>query len=139
MVDKVDIAYFAGVLDSRAHIEPSRTRITVTTKRIHILEWLARNSGVRPTLKTREYLKRGCSSHCDIRHQHVSHESMYWTVRGERALIIGENVLPHLIQTRDDIYNMLRMTAAKANRQLTEIGAQMQRLGWALSQEKHVL
>jgi hypothetical protein len=133
-----DIAFFAGVIDARAHVEPERTRLTVTTNRVHILEWLAKHSGVKATVKEREYFRRGCSEHCNKRHQHISHQSMYWTVRGQRALIIADNVLPYLVQTRDSMYALLLASTIQQKDPLkTEIGAQMARLGWVVSQKKH--
>lgn len=126
----IDIAYLAGIIDARAHVEPERTRLTVTTKRLNILEHLGKCTGVQPIIISREYNKRGCSEHCEERHQHVQQSSPYWSVRGLRAFIIADNVYPYLVESQILMAQLIRHANLPLDPTRNEIGAYMKRMGW---------
>lgn len=136
---KVNIPYAAGIVDSRGHIELTvrrgiaTPRVRVTTRRDEITGWLSKWTGVEPHVDTRGYDRRGCSEHCDAKHQHISRQSTYWNVDAARAVIVLYNVLPFMV------CSTITATGALSQAQpswpvkpRTEITEAMRRLGWTI-------
>lgn len=130
----LDVAYVAGVVDARAHIDvhPTRVRVRVTTRRGDLLQWLAARTGVTVHIDERGYERRACSAHCQDRHQHIERQSAYWNVDGLRAGIVLAACLPWLVDQRYEAIRALRALQGSwpADLRRTEIGAEMMRLGW---------
>lgn len=99
----VPVAWVAGVIDARGHIEVvdrhgrGQPRIRVTTARTALLHRLADLTGTTVKVDARGYQRRPCGSHCDERHSHVARQSAYWNVDSARATIVLANVLPYLV------------------------------------------
>jgi hypothetical protein len=130
----MDVGYVAGILDARAHIEvyPSRIRVRVTTRRTDLLEWLANRTGVGIHADERGYDRRGCSEHCEHRHQHIERQSAYWNVDGLRAAIILAACLPWLVDRRYKAIRALRAFEPfwPSDIRRSDVGAAMLRAGW---------
>lgn len=130
--------YVAGVLDSRGHIEVSmrherpQPRLSVTTRRVHLLEHLATLTGTTVSVDARGYERKPCGEHCSERHSHVVRQSAKWRVDSCRATIVLFNVSPFIVSQRAEVLEALRVgldayPAARGN-----TATQMARLGWAL-------
>lgn len=133
------IAYVAGVLDARAHVEVMsgrgrgpQPRLSVTTRRLDLLEHLAGLTGTKISLDSRGYQRRPCVAHCVERHEHLVRQSAKWRVDCLRATIVLFNVQPFIVSQRIEVANALAvgLTAYPAARGNT--AKQMAALGWAL-------
>lgn len=103
MIEAVELAYVAGVVDTQAVI---RTRaleggtllpmVAVHGPNARLLDYLANTTGTRVTTVRRGYSKAGCSDHCPDQHQHITSTSGRWSVTGVKATVLLCAVRPHL-------------------------------------------
>lgn len=130
----LNVAFIAGVLDARGHIDcQGRQRVRVTTRRHDLLEWLAKHTGTGVRVDNAGYQRRACSEHCEDKHQHIYRQSAYWNIDGARAVIVVWNALPYLVCQRTEAHQLLRATGTWQER--TEITQAMARLGWQIPTE----
>ena len=91
-----DLAYLAGVLDSRAvvrvrFIEDSEAvlpYIAMSCGDARLMRWLGELTGVRSIVTTRKYDKHRCLEHCDKAHDHITSVSGRWSLTGVRATVV---------------------------------------------------
>lgn len=136
----IDLSYVAGVIDSRAHIEvlnrhgKPQPRLSVTTKRLGLLNHLATLTGTKVSVDERGYEKKGCGEHCDQAHIHVARQSAKWRVDCLRATIVLHNVLPMLVDRRLDASAALTVGLESYPAARGDTAKQMVKLGWDLPQ-----
>jgi hypothetical protein len=109
------LAWAAGVVDmkgrTRTLTAPTRTSpmftLMVETKHLSVARRLARLSGTRIMMsksrKLPESMRRGCVEHCPEAHTHthpVIPAIARWHVSGVGAIIVVDNLLPHLTDKR---------------------------------------
>lgn len=134
----LNLAYFAGVIDARGHIEIGmrhdrpQPRIAVTTRRVDLLQHLADLTGTTISEDTRGYERRPCGAHCKGRHQHVNRQSAKWRVDSARATIVLWNIHPFIVSQIEQVTEALRVgleawPAARGN-----TAERMASLGWPL-------
>lgn len=134
----IDVSYVAGVIDARAHIEvvnrhgKPQPRLSVTTKRLVLLQHLARLTGTKVSLDERGYEKRGCGEHCDSAHIHVARQSAKWRVDCLRATIVLHNVIPYLVDRAAEASAALTVGLESYPAARGDTAKQMARLGWEL-------
>lgn len=132
------IVWVAGVIDARGHIEISdrhdkpQPRVTITTRRITLLDRLAQLTGTKVSADDRGYSRRPCTHHCTDQHVHVVRQSSKWRVDSARALVVLAAVQPYVVAQRDEVAEAIAVglrswPAARGN-----TGAQMAALGWPL-------
>lgn len=132
------IPYVAGVVDCRGHIEISlrhdkpQPRLSVTTRRIELLLYLASLTGTKVSEDNRGYERRPCGEHCDGRHQHVVRQSAKWRVDSARATVVLWNVLPYIIGQTDRAREALLAGLEAWPALRGDTGKQMTKLGWEL-------
>lgn len=135
---RFSVEYVAGVIDARAHIEvlnrhgKPQPRLSVTTRRVDLLQYLSRITGTRVSYDNRGYQRRPCGEHCGAPHSHVVRQSAKWRVDSARATIVLYNVAPFMVSRKDEVAEALRVgldvwPAARGN-----TGALMKELGWHL-------
>jgi hypothetical protein len=138
MSDRPPIAWFAGVIDARAHLESHnrhghvQPRVRVTTREEALLEELARWTGAKVVLDDRAYSRRPCGEHCQNQHSHIVRQSKQWTVDSARATILLHNLLPYLRVKRERAVvcvqaGLLRFPPARG-----DTHTQMLELGWEM-------
>ena len=90
-MNDADLAYLAGVLDTRAVV---RTRyaprpntllphLGLASGDLTLQHWLGALTGVQTTLTT-----RGCPEHCTGTHEHVRLTTGRWSLTGGRATVV---------------------------------------------------
>jgi len=97
-VEPGDLAYLAGVLDTRAIV---RTRlvpgsdggsvlpyVAMSSGQAELMRWLGAITGVRSIVTERAYDKHRCLEHCDQAHEHIRSVSGRWSVTGVRATVV---------------------------------------------------
>jgi hypothetical protein len=135
------IEYFAGVLDARGHFEivdrkrgetALRPRITVTTKRLELLEWMAIRTGTKVHIDDRGYDRKACAEHCQLPHVHYVRQSSFWRVEGTRATVLLYNIEPLLVQQAALARKLLLEGAKHYPGQRNEISQEMFRHYWKL-------
>lgn len=139
----IPIAFVAGIIDARGHIEVSmrhdkpQPRLSVTTKRVELLEWLGKITGTKVSYDTRGYERRPCNEHCNQQHSHVVRQSAKWRVDSSRATVVLFNVAPHIVGQRKEVLEALRVGMASWPAARGDTAAQMARLGWPLPEKKN--
>jgi hypothetical protein len=109
----IPLGYVAGVIDARGHIEVNnrhgkpQPRVRITTKRIELLEHLAKLTGSKVVTDRVGYNRRACSEHCQDQHQHVQWQSIQWTVDSARATIVLYNIQPLIVAQIDKVREAL--------------------------------
>lgn len=91
-----DLAYLAGVLDSRAvvrvrFIEDSEAvlpYVAMSSGDARLMRWLGELTGVRSIVTTRKYDKHRCLEHCTKAHDHITSVSGRWSLTGVRATVV---------------------------------------------------
>lgn len=91
-----DLAYLAGVLDTRAvvrvrYTEDSATAlpyIAMSSGDAALMSWLGQITGVRSIVTSRRYDKHRCLEHCDKAHDHITSVSGRWSLTGVRATLV---------------------------------------------------
>ena len=91
-----DLAYLAGVLDSRAvvrvrFIEDSEAvlpYVAMSSGDARLMRWLGELTGVRGVVTTRKYDKHRCLEHCTKAHDHITSVSGRWSLTGVRATVV---------------------------------------------------
>lgn len=132
------LAYVAGVVDARAHIEVTnrhgrpQPRLSVTTRRRPLLDHLAALTGTNVSVDDRGYERRGCGEHCAEPHVHVVRQSAKWRVDCGRATVVLYNVLPLLVSQVDDARRALLAGLDAWPPARGNTGAQMAALGWPI-------
>lgn len=134
----IDRSYVAGVIDARAHIEINmrhgkpQPRLSVTTRRISLLEHLAEITGTNISHDNRGYEKRGCGEHCATAHIHVARQSAKWRVDSLRATVVLFNVRPYIVSQVAEVAEALRVGLECYPAARGDTAKQMSRLGWEL-------
>lgn len=134
----IDLAYVAGVIDARAHIETTnrhgkpQPRLSVTTRRLALLEHLATLTGTNVSHDNRGYEKRGCGEHCGTAHIHVARQSAKWRVDCLRATIVLFNVQPYIVAQTVEVAEALRVGLESYPAARGDTAKKMARLGWEL-------
>jgi hypothetical protein len=134
MMNNLEVGFFAGVIDSRMHLQasPNLVRARVTCRRHDLLDWLSKHTGVTTHLDGREYQRRACGEHCSEKHVHQHRQSAYWNVDGLRAGIVLWDCLPYLVYSRNMAQNALRILSSRwpRNPEREPIFREMDRMGW---------
>lgn len=135
----LDVAYFAGVIDARAHVEVlsgrgrgPQPRLSVTTRRIALLEHLAAQTGTKISHDNRGYARKSCAEHCAEQHVHVVRQSAKWRVDCLRATIVLHNTLPFLVAQRAEALEALRVGLEAYPAARGDTAKKMTALGWSL-------
>lgn len=132
------MAYVAGVIDARGHLEANKRhgvaqpRIRVTTKRVALLNYLARVTGTKVVRDDRGYERRGCSEHCTDAHVHIVRQSAQWTVDSSRATIVLFNIQPYVVANKTEVGALLRIGLQSYPAARGNTADRMAALGWLL-------
>lgn len=134
----MNLAHIAGVIDARGHIEMNnrhgklQPRLSVTTRRVVLLEYLANHTGVRISYDERGYHKRGCNEHCHEPHIKVARQSAKWRVDSLRATVVLYNVQPFIVSQVSEVAEALRVGLESYPAARGSTAKQMAELGWDL-------
>jgi hypothetical protein len=132
------VAWLAGVIDARGHIEVTdrhghpQPRIRVTTRHLKLLDELARLTGVKVVLDARGYERRPCSDHCIERHSHVARQSAQWTIDSSRATVVLWHVVPYMTAQHVEAFYALQAGLHRFPPARGDVPEQMTDLGWSL-------
>lgn len=135
---EIPLGYIAGIIDARGHIEvqlrhgTQQPRLSVTTRRLALLEHLAQLTGTNVSIDNRGYERRPCGEHCSEAHSHVVRQSAKWRVDSSRATIVLYNVVPLLVSQRAEALAALRIGLQAYPARRGNTADQMSALGWAL-------
>jgi hypothetical protein len=91
-----DLAYLAGVLDTRAVVRvrvlPGNGTVlpyvAMSCGDAELLRWLGEISGVKSIVTSRDYDKHRCLEHCERAHEHIRSVSGRWSLTGVRATVV---------------------------------------------------
>lgn len=131
-----DLAYLAGVLDTRGLITTRRAGetllplVALSTGDTRLLGWLAEITGMRAIETRRDYTRVGCSQHCAQKHQHIVSVSGRWSVSGAKATVVLAAVRPYLRLRTDDADAALLVGLRAPHKPATP--RKMAALGWPL-------
>lgn len=134
----VNVPYLAGVIDARGHIEINKRherlqpRLSVTTRRISLLEHLAVCTGTRISHDNRGYHRRSCGEHCPDQHIEVARQSAKWRVDSLRATIVLYNIQPYIVSQTAEVAEALRVGLEAYPAARGDTAKQMVKLGWEL-------
>ncbi len=134
----VPLAFVAGVLDARGHIDMNdrhgrpQPRLSVTTRRVELLQHLAQLTGTTVREDDRSYDRRPCGVHCTEHHSHAVRQSAYWRVDSSRATIVLYNVQPFIVCQRVEVAQALAAGLESYPAARGDTAKQMKALGWAL-------
>lgn len=137
----VPLGYIAGILDANAifriRTTPGGTRLPGVF--VHglpgpILQVLAKHTGTKITMVTRDYQRTPCAEHCEEPHSHVVSISGRWSVTGAKATVLIAAVLPYLQAQASDAEEVLQVGLAAPRKSNTY--NKMASLGWPLPEEK---
>lgn len=129
-----DLAYIAGVIDTRGHIATRSVRgatlplLAVSSSESALLEWLGDATGTRPVSTRRDYGRMGCSAHCPEPHLHVTSVSGRWSVTGVKATVVLFGVAPYLRVRAEDAQAAVTLGLSAGFKQATV--TKMAALGW---------
>jgi hypothetical protein len=132
------ILWFAGVIDARGHIDMNlrhgkpQPRLSVTTRRTDLLEYMAKHTGTQISYDHRGYEKRLCSAHCTEQHIHVVRQSAKWRVDSSRATIVLYNVQPFIVSQVAEVREALRVGLESYPAARGDTASKMKKLGWEL-------
>lgn len=134
----IDVSWFAGVLDARAHMRlenrrgVAQPRLRITTRKVVLLDILAEMTATKARTDDAPYEKRPCSEHCGTKHVHVARQSAYWNADGIRATIILHSCLPYLRSSRPEALSLLKLGYDQYRPTKNGIAPKMKSLGWTL-------
>lgn len=134
-----DFIYAAAITDSRAAFSTRRARevylpqVSVSGRPFDVLEWLGWITETRVISTTRDYMRLGCTDHCEEKHLHVESNSGRWLVTGAKATVFLANILPFLKFRQDDAKKLLKIGFASKWKPATV--EKMALLGWAIPPE----
>jgi hypothetical protein len=137
-VTNLPLAYIAGVIDARGHIEAHnrhghiQPRIRVTTRKIELLTYLAELTGNKVVLDDRGYARKPCGDHCDSAHSHVVRQSAQWTVDSSRATIVLWNIASLMHAQKAEALLALEAGMQAFPPARGDVPKQMAALGWVL-------
>lgn len=140
----LNVAYLAGVIDARGHVEVNvrhdrpQPRIRITTRRFGLLSHLAECTGTKVYADDRGYERRPCSNHCHEPHVHVVRQSSRWTVDSSRATIVLYNIEPFIVDKRDEVRTALMAGLDAFPPTRSNVPEVMVRLGWAIPSVEEV-
>jgi hypothetical protein len=92
-----DLAYLAGVLDTRAVVRiryawdqsgSALPYIAMSSGDAELMGWLGSLTGVRSIVTSRRYDKHRCLEHCTQAHDHIRSVSGRWSLTGVRATMV---------------------------------------------------
>ena len=137
-VDQGELAYLAGVLDTRAIV---RTRlvggshhllpyVAVSSPDGEVLDWLSQITGVKMVVTTRSFDKHRCLEHCTIAHEHVTSVSGRWSVSGSRATVVLVATRPW-VRFQESAWDSAIAVGVGALRK-DKVVQKMEGLGWPL-------
>lgn len=132
------MAHFAGVIDARGHIEVNnrheklQPRLSVTTRRVGLLDYLALRTGVKVSYDNRGYERRPCIAHCHDQHVHVVRQSAKWRVDSLRATLVLFNIQPYIVSQVAEVAHALRIGLEAYPAARGDTAQQMKLLGWQL-------
>lgn len=138
VTEPLPLDWMAGVIDARAHIEAYdrhghiQPRLRVTTRKVELLEELARLTGNKVVLDSRGYSRRPCGAHCTAAHSHITRQSAQWTVDSARATVVLFSVVPLLRAQRPEAALALEAGLRRYPPVKGDVPRQMAALGWPL-------
>jgi hypothetical protein len=141
-LDLDEIAWVAGVLEARGHVEVTdrrgnpAPRLRVTTRKHELLVELARLTGNRVVKDERGYQKRPCGEHCRDQHVHVVRQSTQWTADSSRATIILAATMPYVRTRRVEFLRALEAGMRQWPATKGDTAKKMKALGWPMPQEE---
>lgn len=102
-------AYIAGIIDGEGSIgfrkgKNQTIHLYVSNTHMPLLDWLKNKCGGTICC----YIKI-CLMDCQENHFHKRHRCWRWTVQGERAAIILQNILPYLIIKKQQTEKVLKL------------------------------
>lgn len=137
----IPVEFIAGIIDARGHIEVNmrhdkpQPRLSVTTRRRELLEWMATVTGTAVSYDNRGYERKPCSEHCSQTHSHVVRQSAKWRVDSSRATVVLFNVAPHIVSQRPEVLEALRVGMAAWPAARGDTAKRMAELGWVLPEK----
>jgi hypothetical protein len=145
VTDPPPLAWIAGVIDARGHIEAHnrhghvQPRVRITTRHTPLLETLARFCGNKVVLDDRGYSRRPCGDHCTQAHSHIVRQSKQWTVDSARATVVLYNVVPFMYAQKTEAPLALEAGLNRYPPARGDLPAQMVALGWSLPEPGRAL
>lgn len=107
-MEPADLAYVAALVDSFAVLRlrdvngTALPQVTIQSKRVASLDWLAEVTGVAVMGIAKDYSKHQCTDHCPDRHMRIEASTRRWQLTGARATIVLHAVEPYMrVQGRD--------------------------------------
>lgn len=137
-MEERDLAYVAGIIDARAHFAMNdrhgrqQPRLSITTRRILLLDHFAKLTGAKVVLDDRGYERRPCGSHCTDRHSHVVRQSARVTIDSARATIVLYNVQPFIVAQVAEVRRALLHGLEAFPPARGDTATQMRQLGWEI-------
>lgn len=137
-MEETDLAYVAGVLDTRAVV---KTRLAPGTETVlphimlssgdaQLLQWLAQITAVRSIVTSRKYDKHRCLEHCTQAHDHITSVSGRWSLTGAKATVVLWGTRGH-VRFHAEAWDRALQAGLTASRKPATV-AKMKALGWPL-------
>jgi len=137
-MDTGELAYLAGVLDTRAVV---RTRLVASSGTVlpyiamsggdpELLRWLGGITGVRSIVTSRAYNKHRCLEHCEKAHDHIHSISGRWSLTGVRATVVLLGTRP-FVRFQEEQWDRALVAGVDAPRKEAVL-RKMEALGWPL-------
>jgi len=137
-VEPTDLAYVAGVLDTRAVV---KTRLAPGTETVlphimlssgdaELLRWLGEITAVRSIVTSRKYDKHRCLEHCTRAHDHITSVSGRWQLTGAKATVVLAGTRPY-VRFKVEAWDRAIGAGLQATRKPATV-AKMKALGWPM-------
>lgn len=139
-LSQADLAYIAALLDAFALLRlrdvngTSLPQVTIQSKRVASLDWLAEVTGVAVMGISKDFHRHQCTDHCPTKHTRIEAKTRRWQLTGARATIVLHAVEPFMrVQGREA---RLLVEEGLTIGYKTDVVNEMRALGWAIPELK---
>ena len=140
MLTEAELAYLAGVLDTRAvvRVRGATDRsgdawlpmIAMSCGDAALLRWLGEITDVKSIITLRTYDKHRCLEHCTKAHDHIDSVSGRWSLTGAKATVVLCATRPY-VRFHGERWDRAISVGLGANKKPSTV-TKMQALGWAV-------